>query len=240
MDNEVDTDYNQILGIDVGASPNMNPPPARISKEDMIRAIEGGENAITIRLAPPKPDGQDQGRLVEFLQKYTQRFVCSKEYSKRKVLHFHVVIFDIPDIEVFRVSLKESFPWCKGTNYYCKPVVDINSILPYVIKDGEYLVYGIDRRVIEAFKDTSYQKFTKSDFAKEIEALRAQSIMFQGNGQGDVIARFLCIKSKYGQIPNWNYALAWSQMVMAARRKKYHDDGDFRYFRDLVRDKFEL
>jgi len=220
---------------DLGPLPNIKVPPPSSHGEDVIS--KGLDSAVALRMTPPTDCLQS---VTSFLHMHSNKFVISKEYSKRKILHYHAVVYGIVDIECFRKMIKFSYPWCKGTKYNLERVKDLKAAVTYCIKDGTYTSQGIDRGILDAMKLASYQKYTKTEFARELEALRQQSIMLHTDTQSVIIGKFLALKNKYGQIPNWNYALSWSQMIMANRRKMFVKDGDVRYFAEIARERFDI
>lgn len=181
-----------------------------------IMNVEGVESTpYALRLTPFDKYGDDQ--LLDFLgfRSFFQGYIMVKETSKKSKEHYHIVLWshmNEDDVrQQVREFLEEFFPepakrGDANKRYNLSEVESIELSIAYLLKDSTefFTSPNIDRDYVESLRKKSYKKFSKEDFAKELELLKAA---FKENDTilGDMMISIIQLKSLYRQPINLNY-----------------------------------
>lgn len=130
---------------EVGPSPNMMVPPG---PDPLDLQSDEGKYTFFIRVTPESEMMQE---LFEFFKTISNKFVLCKEYSKRKVMHYHAVVFNVLSCkEEIRKKLQEKWSWLKGTKRYnLQDCNDPNNAVVYTLKGDSFSFYGIDPELLK-------------------------------------------------------------------------------------------
>jgi len=184
----------------------------RLSPILIVDRVESTPYAL--RLTPQGKYDIDQIKDVLFINTITD-YIISKEESKKGVIHFHAVLWTVLNEKDLRneigIFLKKYFlgaPKRGDANkqYNLKACIDLQKTVTYLLKDGGDVNYSsnINNVSINELKNLSYKKFSKDDFASELEVLKER---FKQNDVvlSDMMIEVVRLKSLYRQPVNLNY-----------------------------------
>lgn len=153
--------------------------------------------------------------LKNFVETITTEYVISRELSKKDKEHFHVLLhtekyeFDLRDS--IRAFLKIHFPepprrGDANKQYNLQECIDEEHALIYLLKDkGTTLVgTGINLDALESRRNKSYQKYSKEEFAKELQEIKDKFKELKWT-LAEMMIAIVRLKGKYRQPINMNY-----------------------------------
>lgn len=184
----------------------------RLSPILIVDRVESTPYAL--RLTPQGKYDIDQIKEVLFNHTVTD-YVISKEESKQGVVHFHAVLWTVLNEKDLRteigIFLKKYFlgaPKRGDANkqYNLKACIDLQKTVTYLLKDGGDVNYSsnINNVSIDELKKLSYKKYSKEDFASQLEVLKAR---FKENDTdlSDMVKEVGKLKGLYRQSIDTNY-----------------------------------
>lgn len=164
--------------------------------------------AFALRLTPM---GRYSDREIQtFLAPF--EYVYVNEVSKKKKDHSHIVLFTHHTEEdlrqLIRDFLKIYFPEASkrgdaNKQYNLSEVEDLEMAVTYLLKDNDtyYFSEGINKDVVDSLKKKSYKKYSKIEFATELEKLKAR-YKEQDSTLEDMMVGVVQLKSLYRQPVN--------------------------------------
>ncbi len=99
---------------------------------------------------------------VEEIEKYIKtlepnKYIIGSELSVKGKRHFHIYLEGVYTKEQLKKSINEQ--GYKGVQQYnLKQADDSNKVKRYCIKDGDFVHYGIDTNLMEAWKSLAHKK----------------------------------------------------------------------------------
>lgn len=164
-----------------------------------------------LRLTPLGRYGDFQ--IKDFLKQF--EYVYVNEKSKKGKEHSHIVLFTKDDEDVLRQKIRDFLkiyfpdPAKRGDankQYNLSEVEDVELAITYILKDSEevFMSEGIIKEKIDELKKQSYKKFSKEDFAKQLEELKKQ---FKANDPNldEMMVSVIRLKALYRQPINMTY-----------------------------------
>lgn len=150
-----------------------------------------------------------------FIKGLTDTYAMSKEQSKKDKEHYHIVL-EVSKTESelredIRTFLKQYFTekakrGDANKQYNLQECLDFEQAIKYLLKDGGELSFGtnIDEVALNARKKLSYAKYSKAEFAKELEDIKEK---FKANRWelNDMMVAIVKLKAKYRQPINMTY-----------------------------------
>jgi len=151
----------------------------------------------------------------KFMEEFTDTYVVSEENSKNGKLHYHSVIcteMDEDDLrECVRDFLKLYFPGKPkrgdaNKQYNLSECIDVEQSVIYLLKDKGTMIYGlnVNEEALNQRSQKSYAKFSKADFAKELEEIKK---LFKEKrwSMEEMMVAIVKLKAKYRQPIDMNY-----------------------------------
>jgi len=196
----------------------------------LIPILKSGEveSNYALRLTPQGKYGVDE--VTEFCRTFSD-YIFVEELSKKKIVHYHVVLFtsDFEDVvrEKVRIFLSYYFtePPRRGDankQYNLSEINDLDLAITYILKDEGIINVSsnIDMDELDKLKKKSYKKYSKDDFAKALEELKVK-FKEDSSSIGDMMESIVLLKSVYRQPVNMNqiYQMCISYDVHNNRNK---------------------
>jgi len=186
----------------------------RESGQTLIPILKSGrvESTYALRLTPF--DKYNTDNIITFLSTFDD-YIFTEEVSKKSKVHYHVVLFTkLYEDEVrekIRVFLSTYFtePPKRGDankQYNLSEIQDLEISITYILKDGGRIFHSsnINEKQVEALKKKSYRKYSKEDFSKQLEELKAR-FKEQDTSMIDMMTLICQLKSEYRQPVNMSY-----------------------------------
>lgn len=107
----------------------------------------------------------------------SDKYIISKEYKPDNT-HLHALVYLSEDqissrFKKFRPDFLKHFNIQGNKMYSIKLAKEEESLKRYILKESDEVKYkGFTQEEIELYKEQSYKKFKKEDFASELESLR--------------------------------------------------------------------
>lgn len=179
----------------------------------IIKARKVESTSYVLRMTPF--GNYDIKVLSKFLSEMTNDYVVSKEVSKNDKEHFHaffsVELYEDEVREKIREFLKVYFPGPPkrgdaNKQYNLQECLDDEQAVKYLLKDGGELMYGegIDDKALEQRRKSSFSKYSKAEFAKELEDIKAKFKELKWS-LGEMMTAVVKLKAKYRQPINMTY-----------------------------------
>lgn len=186
----------------------------------LIPILKSGkvESTYALRLTPMEKYGISE--IINFLQMFDD-YVFTEELSKKLKVHYHVVLFTKLYEDEVREKIREFLslyftePPKRGDankQYNLSEIVDLELSLIYILKDGGdkntiWLFYSnnINYDTLQQLKKKSYKKFSKEDFAKQLEEIKSR---FKENitiNLMDMMTLVVQLKAEYRQPINMTH-----------------------------------
>lgn len=181
-------------------------------------------------------------RVLESFKAKSNRFIVSVEHAERK--HFHCMVsFQTMDIgknhQNVRNFVQKVFSVKKNKAYSISRVKTESRMAMYVVKDGSFMSSGFTEDELTSFRNKSYKKFTKKDFATELDDIRCEYI--DSRDTCKAIESIIVLKADYNQtfnqrtieslIMTWRVKFDKDYLTSMARRIDNKLKEDYEYFR---------
>lgn len=152
---------------------------------------------------------------VNFLRTLGESYILSKEVSSKDKEHYHIVLstmfYEEELREKIRVFLRTVFtePPRRGDankQYNLQECLDSDMAVAYLLKDGGEIFLGmnINDDAVNMRRKLSYKKFSKAEFAKELEDIKKLFKEKKYTLQ-QMMVEVVKLKAKYRQPININY-----------------------------------
>lgn len=150
-----------------------------------------------------------------WLNTITPNWICGKEHSKTNKEHYHITLYTVHDEVEIRSMVNKflniQFPEPAGRGdankrYNLTTAQDTEKAIQYSVKDAD-VTYGtgINPAFVESVKKKAFSKFSKVEFATELEAVKALFKIDDQLSMGDFMVKVVQLKSKYRQPINLGY-----------------------------------
>ena len=154
-------------------------------------------------------------QLQQWLNELTDTYVLSEEVSKGDKLHYHIVLnvqFDEDDLrEHVREYLKKYFPGKPkrgdaNKQYNLSECIDVEQSIIYLLKDKGTFLFGVNvnEDALMQRSKKSYAKFSKAEFAKELEEIK-KYFKEKRWSLNEMMVAIVKLKAKYRQPIDLNY-----------------------------------
>lgn len=193
----------------------MNTPNIRDYSQTLIPILKSGivESTYALRLTPM--DKYAIPEIVCFLKTFDD-YIFTEEISKKLKVHYHVVLFTKLYEDEVREKIREFLnlyftePPKRGDankQYNLSEIVDLELSIIYILKDGGKLLYSsnINYDVLESLKKKSYKKFSKEDFAKQLEEIKSRFKENHSIKLVDMMTLVVQLKAEYRQPVNMTH-----------------------------------
>lgn len=155
---------------------------------------------------------------VEFLTQFSKYIVC-REYAEHE--HFHVLLEDDITKTSLRKLFKDKWPLLEGNGMISiKPTRDYIAYKTYILKEHEWVGKGYDQEELKVLEKTSYKKYSKESFAKELQLLDNEFITGKSN-KYVYIDDYIRLKVSYNQHPNEKWCMDHLEMLKCKQNHDY-------------------
>lgn len=179
----------------------------------IIKAPQVESSYYVLRLTPFDKYNFKDAEL--FIRSLTDTYAMSREVSKKDKEHYHIVMCLDKDEDSLREEIRTFLKLYftekakrgdANKQYNLQECLDFEQAIKYILKDGGELSYGsnIDDKALMSRKNLSYAKYSKAEFAKELEEIKEK---FKANQWelSDMMVAVVKLKAKYRQPINMNY-----------------------------------
>jgi len=160
------------------------------------------------------PSGKYGVREIEIFLEQFQEWIYSFEISKKGKEHYHMVVWTSYEEEkvreMIRLFLSQYFPGPArrgdaNKQYNLSEIEDLESTVTYLLKDhGELkMSKGVNQEIIKKLQKASYKKFSKEEFAKQLEILKKR-FKDESPRIGTMMEEIVKLKGMYRQPVNLN------------------------------------
>lgn len=202
----------------------------------IIKTPEVESTFYVLRLTPMGK--YSKGDVEKLMKLFGDTYICSKENSKKDVEHYHCVFSS----SLYEHEVREQIRTFLGLFFTDKPKrgdankqynlqesLDYEQAIIYILKDSGEIIYGdnIESAAIDRYKKKSFAKYSKAEFAKELEEIKA-NFKVKRMSLGDMMVSVVRLKAKYRQPINLNYiyqlCLSCEIHNFPIRAEQYVDD----------------
>lgn len=175
----------------------------------IVKCSHSESTPYMMRLTPFGKYGSTE--IIQFMEGFigTDIYLFSQEMSKRDKLHFHICFYSSREEDSIRDCIRkfllEKFDGVnnKGDSnkrYNLTEVQEFEQSVVYILKDGGEIFYGsqIDVDNVSSYKKFSYKKYSKEDFASELEDLK-KKFKDEDTSVREMMIAIVKLKSTYRQ-----------------------------------------
>jgi len=184
------------------------------SLQSLIPILKTGKVESTYALRVTPLDKYDLPQLKMFLETFNDYIMC-EETSKKNKKHYHAVIFTNLYEDDVRKKIREFLsiyfvdPPKRGDankQYNLSETNDLEIAIIYILKDSGivYTSDNINTKTLEELTKKSYKKYSKEDFASQLELLKA-SFKENDTRLDDMLIELVRLKALYRQPINMSY-----------------------------------